>query len=288
MNAVERIKGYIETIPREEENVLTRGQLPALTSWPRSGKIEFSEYTTGYRQGPDVLKKLTFTIEDKEKVGIVGRTGSGKSTTILALLRVVNARSGSISIDGTNIADIGLVQLRKALGLIPQNPVCFIGSIRYNLDPFREHSDDFIWQCLDQVQLKSFVDGLPGKLEYMIQESGENISVGQRQLLCIARALLRDTKVLMLDEATASVDKETDALLQTAIRKCFKDRTVLTIAHRLETILDSDRVLVLEKGCVAEFDTPAKLVARQDGIFSGMVRASNNSSDASLVARAVE
>ena len=280
MNAVERIKGYIQTVPREDDDILTRGQVPALKDWPTSGKIVFSEYTTGYREGPDVLKSLSFSINDKEKVGIVGRTGSGKSTMILALLRVVKARSGRISIDGTNIADVGLVQLRKALGLIPQNPVCFIGSIRYNLDPFEEHKDDFIWQCLEQVQLKTFVDGLPGQLEYMIQESGENISVGQRQLLCIARALLRDTKILMLDEATANVDKDTDALLQSAIRKCFKDRTVLTIAHRLETILDSDRVLVLDQGSVAEFDTPAKLMESDASIFAGMVRASNNSSDA--------
>ena len=273
MNAVERIKDYIENIPREESLDFPKGAVDG-RKWPERGEIVFEGYSAGYRDGPDVLKELTFQIHDTEKIGIVGRTGSGKSTMILSLLRVINARQGRVVIDGVDIATLSLGVLRKAMGLIPQDPVCFIGTIRYNLDPFGEYPEEQLWTALEKVQLYDFVQSLPGKLEYMVQEGGENISVGQRQLLSIGRALLRDTRVLMLDEATANVDKDTDELLQATIRENFADRTVLTIAHRIETILDSTRVLVLDKGRLAEFDSPENLLKIPNGLFSGLVQAS--------------
>ena len=277
MNAVERIKEYIEEIPREEEKDLLKPSL-SVSVWPSQGHIVFEDYSAGYRDGPDVLKNLNFEIKDTEKIGIVGRTGSGKSTMILALLRIIGVREGRVIIDGVDISTLPLQVLRKSLGLIPQDPVCFIGSIRYNLDPFDEYVEKALWNALDKVQLGDFVRGLPGGLDYMIQEGGENISVGQRQLLSIGRALLRNTRVLMLDEATANVDKETDELLQATIRENFADRTVLTIAHRIDTILDSTRVLVLDAGRLVEFDSPDNLLQIPNGIFKGLVQASQRAS----------
>ena len=274
MNSIERLQDYIENTPKEESDEAPIEEIKE--DWPSNGTLVFDNYTTGYREGPNVLTELSFTISNQEKIGIVGRTGSGKSTMILSLLRIIEARQGRILLDGIDISMIPLETLRTALGLIPQDPVCFIGSIRYNLDPFNKYSDKEIWNSLKNVQLQGFVESQRNGLDYMIEENGENISVGQRQLLCIARALLRDTKILMLDEATASVDKDTDTLLQATIRKCFEDRTVLTIAHRLETILDSTKILVLNKGRVAEFDTPERLLSINDGIFASMVEAAKN------------
>ena len=278
MNSVERVKEYVQDTPREEpkdaEKVHVSNEVVDAKVWPAHGEIVFWRYTTGYREGPDVLKDVSFTVSGGEKIGIIGRTGSGKSTMILALLRVLQPRAGSITIDGVDISTIPLHTLRRALGLIPQDPVCFMGTIQFNLDPFGEVSVTDLWTALEKVQLKDFVEALPGGLEFMVQEAGANLSVGQRQLLSIARALLRNTKVLMLDEATANVDKDTDELLQATIRENFEDRTVLTIAHRLETIMDSTRVLVLDHGVVAEFDSPSNLMKIQGGLFSGLVQAS--------------
>lgn len=282
MNSVERVKEYIEDTPREEPKELQERIIESKV-WPKNGDIEFRDYTTGYRDGPDVLKELSFRVSDGEKIGIIGRTGSGKSTMILALLRMLTARQGGIFIDKLDISTVPLRILRRALGLIPQDPVCFIGSIQYNLDPFGEKSEAAVWDALEKVQLKAFVSGLPGGLDFMVQEAGANLSVGQRQLLSIARALLRDTRVLMLDEATANVDKDTDELLQLTIRENFADRTVLTIAHRIETIMDSTRVLVLDHGVLAEFDSPRNLMKIPDGVFRGLVRASREHSQERII-----
>nr|KAG5713488.1 hypothetical protein BaRGS_025036 [Batillaria attramentaria] len=210
--------------------------------------------------------------EAPTEVGIVGRTGAGKSSLTLALFRIIEAAGGNITVDDINIGEIGLHDLRSKLTIIPQDPVVFSGSLRMNLDPFEKHSDEELWQALEHAHLKNFVQGLSQGLQYECTEGGENLSVGQRQLLCLARALLRKTKILILDEATAAVDLETDDLIQGTIRTEFKDCTVLTIAHRLNTILDYTRILVLDAGKIAEFDDPQALLQNPESIFHGMAK----------------
>ena len=202
------------------------------------------------------------------------RTGAGKSSLTLALFRIIESAGGSITIDGENIALMGLQRLRSRLTIIPQDPVLFTGSLRMNLDPFEEYGDRDIWRALEQAHLKSYVSNLPNGLRHEVTEGGDNLSVGQRQLVCLARALLRKTKVLVLDEATAAVDLETDDLIQATIRKEFADCTVLTIAHRLNTIMDSSRIMVLDAGKVVEFDSPENLLRKTDSIFYGMAKES--------------
>ncbi|XP_065155853.1 multidrug resistance-associated protein 1 isoform X1 [Atheta coriaria] len=266
--AVERIKEYGETKQEAPWTIANKAPPP---SWPDSGAVVFKDYAVRYREGLDlVLKKVSFEVKGGEKVGIVGRTGAGKSSLTLALFRIIEAANGEIIIDGQNIADMGLHDLRSRLTIIPQDAVLFSGSLRMNLDPFDKHSDNEVWEALEHAHLKQFVVGLPAGLHHEVAEGGENLSVGQRQLICLSRALLRKTKVLVLDEATAAVDLETDDLIQRTIRTEFKDCTVLTIAHRLNTIMDSDRVIVLDKGAIHEFDTPANLLADRSTIFHGM------------------
>ena len=195
----------------------------------------------------------------------------------MVLFRLIEPDSGKIIIDSIDIGKIGLHELRSKLTIIPQDPVLFSGTIRTNLDPFNTYSDTQLWTALEHSHLKHFVKGLESELEYKVAEGGENLSVGQRQLICLARALLRKTKILILDEATAAVDLETDSLIQNTIRKEFSDCTILTIAHRLNTIMDSNRVLVLDKGKIAEFDSPANLLSQTNSIFYSLA------SDAKLV-----
>lgn len=190
----------------------------------------------------------------------------------LALFRIIEPAGGKIMIDGIDIHGIGLHSLRSRLTIIPQDPVLFSGSLRMNIDPFKSYPDDAIWMALEQSHLKSFVKELNDGLEHKITEGGENLSVGQRQLVCLARALLRKTKVLILDEATAAIDIETDELIQKTIRTKFNDCTILTIAHRLNTIMDSDRIIVLDQGLIAEFDTPQNLLSNTNSIFYGMAK----------------
>lgn len=242
-------------------------------SWPSRGTLEFSDYTTRYRPGLDlVLKGINCTIKDGEKVGIVGRTGAGKSSLTLCLFRLIESAGGCIKIDGVNIADLGLHDLRSKLTILPQDPVIFSGSLRSNLDPFDRHHDDGIWKAITQAHLKDFVLSLDGQLDYECGEGGQNLSVGQRQLVCLARTLLHKTRVLILDEATAAVDMETDDLIQDTIRTQFKECTIITVAHRLNTIMDYDRVMVLDAGLIKEFDSPQKLLADTSGVFFGMAR----------------
>nr|CAD7444835.1 unnamed protein product [Timema bartmani] len=268
--AVERIKEYAEytqEAPWENPNC------PVPEQWPETGKVEFRAYEVRYREGLDlVLRGISFTVQGGEKVGIVGRTGAGKSSLTLGLFRIIEAAGGSIHIDGMDISRLGLHALRSKLTIIPQDPVLFSGTLRQNLDPFGRLSDEDVWAALEHAHLKAFVKGLPAGLNHQVTEGGENLSVGQRQLICLARALLRKTKVLILDEATAAVDLETDDLIQRTIRIEFKNSTVLTIAHRLNTILDSDRVIVLDKGRVVEFDKPETLLQDKNSIFHGMAK----------------
>ncbi|NXS14597.1 MRP2 protein, partial [Neodrepanis coruscans] len=205
------------------------------------------------------------------QVGVVGRTGAGKSSLTNCLFRLLEAAGGKIIIDEVDIATIGLHDLRKNLTIIPQDPVLFTGTLRMNLDPFDQYSDEEVWKALELAHLKTYVQNLPEGLLHLVSEGGENLSVGQRQLVCLARALLRKAKILILDEATAAVDLETDHLIQTTIRSEFSDCTVLTIAHRLHTIMDSNRVMVLQAGQIVEYDSPEELLKKQ-GLFSTMAK----------------
>ncbi|NXO19201.1 MRP1 protein, partial [Oriolus oriolus] len=267
--AVERVKEYAEM---EKEAEWSIEQTAPASSWPEEGKVEFRGYGLRYREDLDlVLKNINVTINGGEKIGIVGRTGAGKSSLTLGLFRINEAAEGEIIIDGINIAKIGLHDLRFRITIIPQDPVLFSGSLRMNLDPFDQHSDEDIWRSLELAHLKNFVSSLPDKLNHECAEGGENLSVGQRQLVCLARALLRKSKILVLDEATAAVDLETDKLIQSTIKSQFEECTVLTIAHRLNTIMDYTRVLVLERGEVVECGTPDQLL-QEKGIFYSMAK----------------
>ncbi|KRY33393.1 Multidrug resistance-associated protein 1, partial [Trichinella spiralis] len=267
--AVERTNEYMHT---PTEAALTSDErLP--NDWPTNGTIQFSDYKLRYREGLELcLKGITCLIRGGEKIGIVGRTGAGKSSLTLALFRIVEPAGGSLLIDNTDITKIGLHDLRSRLTIIPQEPVLFCGTLRINLDPYEAYSDQDIWRNLERAHLKAFVSSLPDKLQHMISEGGENLSVGQRQLVCLARALLRKTKILILDEATAAVDLETDDLIQQTIRLHFSDCTVLTIAHRLNTIIDNDRIMVLDAGRIAEFEPPQQLLDNKNSIFYSMAK----------------
>ncbi|KAJ1945751.1 hypothetical protein EC988_005683 [Linderina pennispora] len=268
-----RIQEY-EHLPSEAPEVIEDNR--PTEQWPEQGAVEFRNYSTRYREGLDlVLREISFTIRPKEKVGIVGRTGAGKSSLTLALFRIIEGASGQILLDGQDISKYGLFDVRSRLSIIPQDPVLFAGSVRSNLDPFNKYSDDEIWRALDNAHLGDAIRAKDERLEFVVTQGGENFSVGQRQLICLARALLKRAKILVLDEATAAIDPESDSIIQESIRKEFKDCTVLTIAHRLNTIVDSDRILVLDKGGVAEFDTPEALLNKQNGVFRELWARSN-------------
>uniref|UniRef100_A0A8C3IYZ0 ABC-type glutathione-S-conjugate transporter n=1 Tax=Chrysemys picta bellii TaxID=8478 RepID=A0A8C3IYZ0_CHRPI len=265
--SIERVCEY-EKMDKEAPWIMSKR--PPM-GWPNKGIIEFINYQARYRTDLGLaLQDVSFQTHSKEKVGIVGRTGAGKSTLTNCLFRIIERAGGKIIIDGIDISTIGLHDLRGNLNIIPQDPVLFSGTLQSNLDPFGKYSDHELWEAVELCDLKNFVQSLPKKLLHEISEGGENLSVGQRQLVCLARALLRKTKILILDEATASVDMETDNLVQSTIRREFHNCTVLTIAHRLHTIMDSERVLVLGSGRIIEFDTPHNLLLQQ-GVFSKMV-----------------
>uniref|UniRef100_A0A8D1DIN9 Multidrug resistance-associated protein 1 n=1 Tax=Sus scrofa TaxID=9823 RepID=A0A8D1DIN9_PIG len=267
--AVERLKEYSDT---EKEAPWRIPEVAPPSTWPQVGRVEFRDYGLRYRDDLDlVLKHINVTIDGGEKVGIVGRTGAGKSSLTLGLFRINESAEGEIVIDDVNIAQIGLHDLRFKITIIPQDPVLFSGSLRMNLDPFSQYSEEEVWTSLELAHLKGFVSALPDKLNHECAEGGENLSVGQRQLVCLARALLRKTKILVLDEATAAVDLETDDLIQSTIRTQFHDCTVLTIAHRLNTIMDYTRVIVLDKGEIREHGSPSELL-QQRGLFYGMAK----------------
>ncbi|XP_072313058.1 ATP-binding cassette sub-family C member 3 isoform X4 [Eucyclogobius newberryi] len=267
--AVERVKEYSETQTEAPWEIEDK-KPPA--DWPLQGNVQFKDYSVRYREGLDlVLKNLTLSVKGGEKIGIVGRTGAGKSSMTLCLFRLLEAAGGEITIDDVKISEIGLHDLRSKLTIIPQEPVLFSGTLRMNLDPFDRYSDEEVWSSLEHAHLHKFVSNQPAQLQLECAEGGENLSVGQRQLVCLARALLRKTRILILDEATAAIDLETDDLIQSTIRTQFEECTVFTIAHRLNTIMDYTRVLVLDKGRIAEFDTPPGLLS-QRGIFYGMAK----------------
>ncbi|KAI9363460.1 hypothetical protein DFJ73DRAFT_811265 [Zopfochytrium polystomum] len=268
--SVERMKEYID-LPQEAAY-----EVPARRpsqSWPSNGEIDFVNYSTRYREGLElVLKDTSFKILPKEKIGIVGRTGAGKSSLTLALFRLIESASGKILIDGLDTSSLGLYDLRSRMTIIPQDSFLFTGTVRDNLDPFQENTDEKLWAALEAASLKPVIARLEGGLDAPVLQGGENFSVGQRQLICLARAVLRNTRILVLDEATAAIDYETDSIIQKTIRNVATNATVITIAHRINTIIDYDRILVLDAGRVVELDTPQALLKDKQSKFYSLAK----------------
>ncbi|POM58828.1 Multidrug resistance protein ABC Superfamily [Phytophthora palmivora] len=277
MTCFERIAHY-DSLDEEGYKRTPTNKDTLATNWPRTGNVVFENVSMRYRDDlPLVLKHVSFSALSGEKIGICGRTGSGKSSLMSVLFRVVEIpTTGRVLIDGVDIATITVHQLRSKLTIIPQDPMLFSGSLRMNLDPFAEKSDSELYEVLRKVHLSETVSSWGKGLDYEVAEKGENLSVGQRQLLCIARALIRDSKVIVMDEATANVDQESDKLIQQTMKESFGggESTVLCIAHRIETIMDSDKILVLDAGEVVEFDCPSALLERKSGVFKTLVESS--------------
>jgi len=315
MNSAERILYYTEEIPQEAPSkardfdllsqtdsskssndatfapliaVKAKGGVEKLNeNWPNEGKIILKNLKMRYRpENPLVIKGLNVSISGGSRVGVVGRTGSGKSSLLLTLLRIVEPAlqddekyEAPITIDNVDILRVGLTELRNVIGIIPQNPVLFSGTIRSNMDPFDDYTDEQIWDALEGCGMRKTIEEMPSLLEAPVAEYGDNLSQGQRQLLCLGRALLKKCKILLLDEATSSVDYETDKEIQKTLRTAFAGCTVLTIAHRVNTILDSDKILVMVDGKVGEFGSPDDLLADSNSIFTDIVKHSQNESD---------
>ncbi|KAJ2825665.1 hypothetical protein FBU31_003652, partial [Coemansia sp. 'formosensis'] len=297
LNSVERVVEYMDVEP--EAPVTIPDRVPP-ANWPTEGHISVEDLVLKYADNlPPVIKGISFNVKPCEKIGIVGRTGAGKSTLTLAMFRFMEASSGRIMVDGIDISQIGVGDLRSRLTIIPQDPVLFSGTIRSNLDPFSEHDDSELWLALRRAHLlgddeqqqavpsssraSTVGDETPAdstrvaalgrtisNLDMPVAESGSNFSQGQRQLIAMARALVKRTRVIILDEATASVDFDTDAKIQTTIRNEFTESTLLCIAHRLRTIVDYDKVLVLDQGEVVEYDSPYSLLRKSEGLFKHM------------------
>ncbi|CAJ1971494.1 unnamed protein product [Sphenostylis stenocarpa] len=277
--SVERILQYT-SIPSEPPLVIDENQPDS--SWPSNGEVDIQDLQVRYAPHlPVVLRGPTCKFSGGLKTSIVGRTGSGKSTLIQTLFRIVEPAVGKVMIDNINISLIGLHDLRSRLSIIPQDPTMFEGTVRDNLDPLEEHSDEQIWEALDKCQLGDEVRKKEGKLDCKVSENGENWSMGQRQLVCLGRVLLKKSKVVVLDEATASVDTATDNLIQQTLKQHFSLSTIITIAHRITSVLDSDMVLLLSQGLVEEYDTPTKLLENKSSSFAELVteytRRSNSS-----------
>ncbi|XP_067119194.1 ATP-binding cassette sub-family C member 4-like [Centruroides vittatus] len=270
MNSVKRVLNYTKLKSEASYESSLDKQPPS--DWPQKGEIHFDNVFLQYSKDRNtVLKNLTFRIYSGEKIGIVGRTGAGKSSIIASLFRMTEP-TGTITIDGVDIKDIGLRDLRSKISIIPQDPMLFTGPLRRNIDPFNEYSEENLWHAIEEVQLKEVISKLPGGLDTHLSEGGRNFSVGERQLICLARTILRQNKILVMDEATSNIDKSTDSCIQKIIREKFKSCTVLTIAHRLHTIIDSDKVLVLDTGKLQEFDTPYALLTNENGTFYNLVK----------------
>lgn len=267
--SVERILQY--TSLQSEPPLVIESNRPD-SRWPIQGEVDIQDLQVRYAPHmPFVLRGLTCTFFGGKRTGIVGRTGSGKSTLIQTLFRIVEPTVGQILIDGIDISSIGLHDLRSRLSIIPQDPTMFEGSVRTNLDPLEEYTDEQIWEALDKCQLGDEVRNKPEKLDSTVSENGENWSVGQRQLVCLGRVLLKKSQVLVLDEATASVDTATDNMIQQTLKNHFSDSTVITIAHRITSVLDSDMVLLLDNGLLKEYDAPEKLLEDQSSLFTKLV-----------------
>ncbi|KAK5583798.1 hypothetical protein RB653_005398 [Dictyostelium firmibasis] len=280
MNSVERVESYIKT-PREairhtsefEHEIDIDGEIELSKKWPTNGEIEFKNVEIKYRPTADPsLKNISFKINAKDHIGVVGRTGAGKSTVGISLFRMVECSKGAIFIDGVDISKVGLYELRNALGIVPQDPFIFSGSIRMNIDPFNKYTDQEIWTALEKVKLKDAISLMPLKLETEVQENGDGLSFGQKQLLCLSRTILKNSKVVLMDEATSGIDYVTAALLKQTIDENFNNCTMLTIAHRLDTIIDSTKIAVIDKGELVEYDTPMNLIKTEGSRFKKLVK----------------
>ncbi|CBI34438.3 unnamed protein product, partial [Vitis vinifera] len=281
--SVERLEQYTN-IPSEAPEVIESNRPPV--SWPTIGEVEIYDLKVKYRpNAPLVLHGISCKFGGGQKIGIVGRTGSGKTTLISILFRLVEPTEGQIIIDGIDIATIGLHDLRSRLGIIPQEPTLFSGSVRYNLDPLSLHTDEEIWVVLEKCQLRGAVQEKEEGLDSLVVQDGSNWSMGQRQLFCLGRALLRRSRILVLDEATASIDNATDSILQKTIRTEFADCTVITVAHRIPTVMDCTMVLAISDGKLVEYDEPMKLIKEEGSLFGQLVKEywsrSSNGSNAS-------
>jgi ATP-binding cassette subfamily C (CFTR/MRP) protein 4 len=289
MVSVERVLGFGALSP--EAPLELNGDAALLDEgWPKEGSIDFHDLSVRYRPSlPLSLEEATFSVPSGTRVGVVGRTGSGKSTLVQSLFRLLEAEHGSITLDGVDIQNLGLHTLRTKMSVISQVPVLFSGcTVRENLDPFHAHADQNLKDALDDVHMLAAINDLPQGWNSMVAEGGSNFSVGQRQLLCLARAILNKNKLLVLDEPTANVDRRTDELLQEALHKSFEGATILSVAHRLDTIIDHDYILVLGNGRVLEFGPPADLLEKEGGHFASMVRDTGEGMSRSLRQRALE
>ena len=289
MNSAERIFYTSSETPQERNFDLSRpkfGNLDAemnsnstskqLDGWPWRGGLELRDVRMRYREDFDVvLRDVSVSVAPGQSVGVVGRTGSGKSSIFRAILRLTEIESGSILIDGVDISKLDMELLRSSVAVITQDPVLFSGSIRSSLDPFGEHDDTTLLSALRDVNLGPTVAALPGGLDFVVTEGGTNFSAGQRQLICLARALVRRPKLLLLDEATSSIDYQTDAIIQRTIRAAFGGSgcTVITIAHRLRTVMDADTIIVMDAGHVAQVGSPSELLRKPAGMFTALVKA---------------
>uniref|UniRef100_A0A7N9AT35 ATP-binding cassette, sub-family C (CFTR/MRP), member 9 n=1 Tax=Mastacembelus armatus TaxID=205130 RepID=A0A7N9AT35_9TELE len=272
MSAVKKVKSFLSTESENYEGSMDTSQVPE--NWPQDGEIKIQDLCARYDPMlKPVLKHVNAYIKPGQKVGICGRTGSGKSSLSLAFFNMVDIFEGKIVIDGIDICKLPLQTLRSRLSIILQDPVLFSGSIRFNLDPERTCSDDRLWEALEIAQLKNMVKALPGGIDAVVTEGGENFSVGQRQLFCLARAFVRKSSIFIMDEATASIDMATENILQKVVMTAFADRTVVTIAHRVHTILTADLVIVMKRGNILEYDRPETLLEQADGMFASFVKA---------------
>uniref|UniRef100_A0A087Y6F8 ATP-binding cassette, sub-family C (CFTR/MRP), member 8 n=1 Tax=Poecilia formosa TaxID=48698 RepID=A0A087Y6F8_POEFO len=272
LGSVKRINGLLKTEPENYEGLLSVSQVP--DGWPRQGEIKIQNLSVRYDTTlKPVLKNVNAHVHPGQKVGICGRTGSGKSSFSLAFFRMVDMFEGRIVIDNIDISKLPLQTLRSRLSIILQDPFLFSGTIRFNLDPEMKATDEMLWEALEIAQLKPVVKTLPGGLDAMVTEGGENFSQGQRQLFCLARAFVRKSSILIMDEATASIDMATESILQKVVMTSFADRTVVTIAHRVHTILNADLVIVMKRGIILEYDRPQALLDREDSVFASFVRA---------------
>ena len=263
MTSVERVASYSKLEPNPAYQI----EAVPPRNWPEDGRIKFKNCSLVYYPGgPKVLKDIDLDIRPGEKIGITGRTGAGKSSLVSALFRMPEP-GGSIIISGISINTVNVRETRKALTIVPQQTFLFGGTLRQNLDPEEKHSDKEIWDILEKVNLKSMVEENQDKLDHWVTENGTNLSGGEQQLICIARALLQDRKIVVLDEAMANMDLETDQLIQDILRKELRNRTIITIAHRLDSIMDSDRIVVIDEGRVAEVGSPESLLSKKDGQF---------------------
>uniref|UniRef100_A0A8C6Z6X7 ATP binding cassette subfamily C member 8 n=1 Tax=Nothoprocta perdicaria TaxID=30464 RepID=A0A8C6Z6X7_NOTPE len=272
LGAVKRINGLLKTEAENYEGLLSPSQIPQ--NWPDRGEIQIQNLSVRYDSNlKPVLKHVNAHISPGQKIGICGRTGSGKSSFSLAFFRMVDTFEGRIIIDGIDIAKLPLQTLRSRLSIILQDPILFSGTIRFNLDPEKKCTDSMLWEALEIAQLKHVVKALPGGLDAIVTEGGENFSQGQRQLFCLARAFVRKTSIFIMDEATASIDMATENILQKVVMTAFADRTVVTIAHRVHTILNSDLVIVMKRGLILEYDKPEVLLEQEDSVFASFVQA---------------